>query len=84
MLKQSEIATIILVAGISLAASFFIANLIINPGERSQDVLSVQQIDDAFPEIEQDIIFPEDSLNPTQQVTIGGDRPDTPFQQSDD
>jgi len=83
VLKQSEIATIILIAGISLAASFFLANLIINPGQRSEQVLNVQEIDDTFPEINSDI-FPEDSLNPTQQVRIDGDNPDIPFPQSDD
>jgi len=82
MLKQSEIATIILVAALALGASFFIANAVISPGERKQDVLSVQAIDTNFPEIDESI-FPKDGLNPTQQVRIGENNPDAPFQQSD-
>jgi len=82
MLKQSEIATIILVAALALGASFFLANLIISPGERKQDVLKVQAIDTSFPEID-DSIFPDKGLNPTQQVRIGENNPDAPFQQSD-
>lgn len=83
MLKQSEIAAIILVTAVSLGVSFFIASAIVNPGQRTQEVLQVESIDDSFPEITSDI-FPEKSINPTQQVRIGGDNPEIPFQQSND
>ena len=82
MLKQSEIATIILVSALALGFSFFVANSIIKPGERKQDVTEVQLIDEGFADIGQDI-FPDDDLNPTQKVEIGENDPDTPFRQTE-
>ncbi|MCA9335019.1 hypothetical protein KC953_02650 [Candidatus Saccharibacteria bacterium] len=73
-MKQSEIATIVLVASISVISAFFIANAAI--GQPEGDNAKVR----TTTEITSDIVLPDqkifnnNAINPTIKVEIGGDK----------
>lgn len=73
-MKQSEIATIVLVASISVISAFFIANAVI--GQPEGDNAKVY----TTTEITSDIVLPDEkifnnnAINPTIKVEIGGDK----------
>lgn len=82
MIKQSDIAVIILVASISLVASYFIGNSIINTdANRSTDVEVAVPISPEFPQ-PSTRIFHDDAINPTELIQIGNEQSDDrPFNQ---
>jgi len=84
MIKQSDIAVIILVASLSLVASYFIGNAVINTeSNRSTEVEVVTPISSEFPQPSTDI-FNDDAINPTEIIRIGEDPSERPFNQQDD
>ena len=79
MIKRGDIATIILVVFVSLVASFFISNALINkPENRSSKVEVVHKIDTEFNQ-PSDKIFNDSAIDPTELIQIGGDKQDKPF-----
>lgn len=83
MIKQSDIAMIILVASLSMVASYFIGDAIINTDEnRSTDVEVVTPISPEFllPSTE---IFNDNAINPTELIKIGDDNTDQPFRSAE-
>lgn len=79
MIKQGDLASIILAATVSLVASFFISNALINkPENRSSKVEVVRKIDTEFTQ-PSDKIFNDNAIDPTELIQIGGDKKDKPF-----
>ena len=79
MIKQSDIAMIILVTGISLMASFLVLNSLINTEQaRSRDLEKVPVISAEFSQPDEDV-FTENSINPTELIRIGTSNPENPF-----
>jgi hypothetical protein len=79
MIKQSDIAGIVLVAVISLIASFFLSNAIINkPENRSTKVEVVHPISAEFISPSEKI-FNDSAINITEVITISPDGPQDPF-----
>lgn len=80
MIKQSDVALLILVASISLLASYFVGNALINsPDNRQADIETVVAISPDFP-IPDTSIFNGDAINPTQLIQIGQGNSDQPFE----
>lgn len=79
MIKQSDLATLILVISISLVASFFIGNALINtPENRSSEVEVVSPISPDFVQPSTDI-FNDNAINPTETIKIGNSNQNQPF-----
>lgn len=71
-MKQSEIATIILIASISVMTAYFVANAVI--GQPTGDSAKVKTITPITSDITapDKTIFNKDAINPTIEVEIGG------------
>lgn len=83
MIKQTDIAIIILVASVSLVASYFIGDALINTdASRSTEVEVVTPISADFP-IPSPEIFNDKAINPTELIKIGDDTTDKPFRQQE-
>jgi len=79
MIKQNDIAVIILVVSISLVASYFIGNAVINTdANRSTEVEQVAPISPEFAQPDTSI-FNDSAVNPTELIKIGSGGSDTPF-----
>ena len=82
MIKQSDIAMIILVAIISLIAAYFIGGALINsPESRKTEVEIAVPFSATFPEPSKKI-FNENSINPTEKIKIGETNQNEPFSNS--
>ncbi len=82
-MKQKDIALIILVVGLSAIVSFFVSNkLFTAPEDLSTKVEVVEPITDEFPEPDKRY-YNSKSINPTQEIVIGEDKNQQPFQPSD-
>jgi hypothetical protein len=80
MIKQTDIAMIILITAVSLVAAYLIGGAIINtPESRSTEVEIAVPISSEFPEPDSRI-FNENSINPTEKIEIGDSNSDKPFQ----
>lgn len=80
MIKQNDIAVLILITAISLVAAYIIGNALINsPDSRSTPVEVAVPIDAEFPEIDTRI-FNENSINPTEKIEIGDTNTPSPFE----
>lgn len=78
MIKKSDLASIILIAAISLVAAFFIGNALINtPENRSTKVEVVNPISSEFGQ-PSDKIFNDNAIDITEKIQIGGETKD-PF-----
>lgn len=70
-MKRSEIALIILVAGMSVIIAFFVANTIIGqPTAKDAKVRTMSEISDTV-EKPDATIFNSEAINPTIEVNIG-------------
>ncbi len=79
MLEQKDIIAISLIAVMSFIASFFIAAaLITTPEDRAESVMEVNELSSNFSHPDS-AIFNEDAINPTEEITIGGDSATNPF-----
>jgi len=79
MIKQGDIAVIILVVSISLAASYFVGDALINTDtSRSTAVEQVTLITPDFAQPSTQV-FNDSAVNPTQLIEIGSGGSDTPF-----
>ncbi|HET8709301.1 MAG TPA: hypothetical protein VFL85_03390 [Candidatus Saccharimonadales bacterium] len=78
-MKQKDIALIILIAGISGFASFFLSKVIFTtPQNRQQKAPVVDSIDTTFPQPSQKY-FNTNSIDPTQLIHIGEHNNSDPF-----
>lgn len=79
MIKQNDIAVIVLVVSISLLASYFLGNSLINTdANRSTPVEQVTLISPDFPQPSTDI-FNDSAVNPTELIEIGSGGSEAPF-----
>jgi hypothetical protein len=79
MIKQSDMAMLVLVISVSLVVSFFVGDALINtPQNRSSEVEVVTPISSEFPAPSIDI-FNEDAINPTEVIEIGNSNQEQPF-----
>jgi hypothetical protein len=79
MIKKNDLAMIVLVISISLVASFFVGNALINTDDnRTTTVESVTLINPNFPQPSTDI-FNDSAVNPTELIEIGSGGSGTPF-----
>ncbi len=70
-MKKNDIATIILIASISVIFAYFVANAIIgSPSSQSVKVKTAKPITAEIKEPDSSI-FNKDSINPTVEVEIG-------------
>lgn len=84
MIRQNDIAVIILVVSISLIASYFIGDALINTdANRSTEVEQVTPITSEFPQPDTGI-FNDSAVNPTELIEIGSGGSETPFLPEDD
>lgn len=82
MIKQSDIAMIILVTAISLVAAYVISGTIINsPDSRATPVEIAIPISPDFSEPDKKI-FNDNAINPTELIKIGDPNTNSPFQDS--
>jgi len=76
-MKKSDIAMIVLIAGVSMIISFVIANQIsfLKPPQKGEDVKTVDKIDPSVTPPDTNV-FRADAINPTVQTVIGGGQAD--------
>lgn len=76
-MKKSDIAMIVLIAGVSMIISFVIANQIsfLKPPQKGEEVKTVDKIDPSVTPPDTSI-FRADAINPTVQTVIGGGQAD--------
>lgn len=80
MMKQSDVAMVILVASLALVVSFIVGGKLINsPESRKTEVERVVSISPDFPAPDTSI-FSTNSINPTQLIQIGNSNTDKPFE----
>jgi hypothetical protein len=70
-MKNSDIATLILIASISMLVAYFVTDGII--GKPANETVKVKTIDPISARVEEpdSSIFNKDAINPTIEVTIG-------------
>ena len=80
MIKQTDIAMLVLITAISLVAAYLIGGALINsPESRSTPVEIAIPINTDFPEPDTRI-FNANSINPTEKIEIGDSNTNAPFQ----
>ena len=81
MIRQKDIAALILIVSIMLVASYMVGDAVINsPKNRSAEVEVVTPISPDFPAPDLKI-FNDQSINPTEIIRIGdGKKTDKPFE----
>lgn len=78
-MKQKDIALIVGIAGISAIVSFVVSGkLFVTPSNRQQQVEIVDPITASFQEPDKKY-FNTNSINPTQNSSIGSDNNQNPF-----
>lgn len=79
-MKQKDIAVIILAVGLSGIISFFISNkFFASPDDLKTKVEVVEPITADFPELDKRY-YNSKSINPTQEIVIGDEKNQQPFQ----
>lgn len=80
-MKNSDIASLILIVAISFTAAYFIGNAFFNtPDSRSTEVELVSEVGPELSEIS-NVIFNKDSINITEDIVIEQSDTDNPFVQ---
>lgn len=80
-MKPKDRNTIIVVALISAFVAFFLARLVVgSPADRKEKVEVVPIISDEFKRPNNDWVFNENAVNPTQLIKIGESNNQKPFQ----
>ncbi len=70
MIKQKDIAALILVVAISFGVGYYLTSLLVStPEDRSETVTDVQSFDQEYPDPDP-LIFHEFSIDPTEEITI--------------
>lgn len=78
-MKNKDLASIILIVGVSALISFFASNALFNKSEKNKEQVEVVQA------IKSEFITPDkkyfngNSINPTRQITIGDTNNPDPF-----
>ena len=79
-MKQSDIASLILIVAISFTLAYFVGNSIFNtPESRSTPIEIVNPIEGTLPEPSA-TVFNQDSINPTEDIRINPSDTDKPFE----
>lgn len=78
MMKQKDIALIIVVVFISGIFSLLTTKILIKPGEQKQEVEVVEPITAEFTQ-PSGKYFNDDSINPTQLISIDENKNENPF-----
>lgn len=79
-MKQKDIAVIVVVVFVSAVLSYFLSNaLFASPDNLQTEVEVVEPITADFPEPDKRY-FNDNSINPTQTITIGDGQNQQPFQ----
>lgn len=82
-MKKTDIAMLVLIAGISiLVSALTLKSILGDPSEKTRNVQITNEISDSFTEPSKDI-FNKEAINPTVQVFIG-DGSDKKSSSSDD
>lgn len=70
-MKQSDIATVVLIAAVSVSGAYFVANAVV--GKPSSTTVTVKTAVPISAEVQEPDknIFNKDAINPTVEVTIG-------------
>ena len=72
-MKKTDIAMLVLIAGVSVVISSFVLNNILgDPGEKTRSVEVTDEIQAGFTEPDKEI-FNENAINPTVPIVIGED-----------
>ena len=80
MIKQGDIAMIVLVTAISLVVAYLVSGVLINsPDSRSTPVEIAIPISAEFAEPDPEI-FNDNAINPTELIKIGDANTTSPFQ----
>jgi len=70
-MKRTELATIILIAGISVTIAYFAANALLSGATKSNDTVQViEEIDPTFNKDIIPVVFSETAINPTVRSEI--------------
>lgn len=78
-MKKNEIALIVLIASIAVAATYFTVGAFLpSPGKTPVKVEVAEAIDPSVVEPSQDV-FNKDAINPTVKVSIGNQSNQQPF-----
>ena len=73
-MKKNDIALVVLIAAVSLIASYFIVSAIFMQNKKNEArVKTISAIDNKVPEPSKSI-FSDKSINPAVKVTIGEDK----------
>ncbi len=82
-MKQKDIATLVLIAGIAAFVSFALSKVIFKDAFQKVEVPVVQPLSSDFPQIKGDpdyqAIFYNGALDPTQLIQIGNTQNNQPF-----
>lgn len=82
-MKQEDMASLLLIVGISLIVSFIGARAILgSPDDRSKEVQIIRPIEAGI-DTPSEKIFNDDAINPTELIDIGDTQTDTPFVESE-
>lgn len=82
-MKQKDIVLIIVVVFISVVSSIILSKFLIStPENRQQQVEVVGSVSEELKQPDEKY-FNKDSINPTQQIKIGGDENTKPFNKDD-
>lgn len=78
-MKKKDIGILVIIAVVSAVLSIALSNYLIPSADRTQEVETVEPISAEFqrPPAE---YFNQDSINPTQEISIGQDENSKPFQ----
>lgn len=73
-MKKSDIAMIVLIAGVSILVSFMIANQMsfLKPPQKGEDIKVIDRRIDTVVDDPDTEVFRGDAINPTVQTVIGG------------
>jgi hypothetical protein len=73
-MKKSDIAMIILIAGVSMMAAFAIANnvSILKVSDKGETVSTIEEISPEVVSKPSTTVFNKDAINPTVKTVIGG------------
>ena len=78
-MKQNDIALLVLIICLSVAASVFVGGKVIKPSkDRSTKVEVVERISSVFPPPDP-TVFNDQALNPTREIKIGNDSNNKPI-----
>ncbi len=80
MIKQSDIAMIVLISAISLVAAYFVGGALINSPESRGTLVEIAVPISPEMSVPDKRIFNANAINPTETIKIGDQNTSSPFQ----